>query len=119
MLTLKEKSQFGVNKPIVRSANVDLHSASFTHYLSKREQWELNDLYESPGPIQFYGEMKDYIPITYELEERYDFEYIGKIEQNLEELKKRSQFGAESKKLKLIYSNLQNLINTLQILDDS
>lgn len=39
MLTLKEKSQFGINKPIVRSANVDLHSASFSHYLSKREQW--------------------------------------------------------------------------------
>ena len=53
------------------------------------------------------------------MEERYDFEFIEKIEKNLEELKNRSRFGAESKKLKLIYSNLQNLINTLQILDDS
>lgn len=68
MLSLKEMSQFGVNKPIVRSANVSLKSASFNHFLSKRDLWELNDHYESPGPIQFYGEMNNYLPITLSLE---------------------------------------------------
>ena len=118
MLSLKEKSQFGINKPIVRSANVNLKSASFNHYLSKKEIWEENDQYESPGPIQFYGEMKSYIPITLELEEKYDFDIIHSIEKNLDELKTRCKFGVESRKLQIISANLENLLHTIQILEE-
>jgi 6-phosphofructokinase len=39
MLKLKEKSQFGINKPIIRSADVSLQSASFRYFVKKRELW--------------------------------------------------------------------------------
>ena len=56
--------KYGVNKPIVDSANVDLKSPVFREFVSKREEWELIDHYSNPGPIQYFGEMKKYVPFT-------------------------------------------------------
>jgi hypothetical protein len=46
LLEIKEKSknlfnpgQYGINKPIVRSANVDLKSSSFKYFVENREKW--------------------------------------------------------------------------------
>lgn len=51
----KYLGQFGHNKAIVISSDVNLKSASFRYFVQKRGEWELNDHYASPGPIQFYG----------------------------------------------------------------
>lgn len=59
--------KFGVNKPIVKSANVNLKSSSFKYFVENRQKWQLTDHYQSPGPIQYYGQMKDYIPLTISL----------------------------------------------------
>ena len=106
MLSLVHESQYGINKPIVRSSLVNLKSESINHFRKKRGLWELNDHYESPGPIQYFGEMNNYVPISLSLEEKYDLEIIEKIEKHLVELKSRSKFGAESKELKIIHSGL-------------
>ena len=36
-------------------AQVDLTSASYQLLEASRGEWRLNDMYENPGPIQFYG----------------------------------------------------------------
>ena len=90
MLSIKEKStwlfdigQFGTNQTIVDSADVNLKSASFRYFADHRDVWELNDHYESPGPIQFYGDNSNYIPLSLTLEDKYDFILIEKIEKSL------------------------------------
>jgi hypothetical protein len=100
LLEIKEKSknlfnagQYGINKTIVRSANVDLKSSSFKYFVENREKWELTDHYESPGPIQHFGEMSGYIPLTISLEERFDLDIVETINKRLSELKSRCQFG--------------------------
>ena len=80
--------------------------------------WELSDHYESPGPIQFYGENSNYIPLSLSLEDKYDFNLIEKIENNLNELKSLSKFGAESKQLRIIDSQLSSLMETLHVINE-
>lgn len=54
----------GVQKQVIQKALVDLQSASFLRFLSLRESWELDDEYQSPGPMQFFGdaEFVDSVP---------------------------------------------------------
>jgi hypothetical protein len=37
--------QFGLNKAIVKSADVNIKSSSFRYFAKKRGEWELNDHY--------------------------------------------------------------------------
>ena len=54
LLNMEEKS--GRKKPVIRKALVDLHSRSFTVFEELRKHWELSDEYQSPGPMQFFGD---------------------------------------------------------------
>jgi hypothetical protein len=102
----------------VRSANVDLKSSSFKYFVENREKWELTDHYESPGPIQHFGEMSGYIPLTISLEERFDLDIVETINKRLSELKSRCQFGTETRYLQVIDIALKNLYETLSIMEN-
>jgi len=56
----------GREKPVIRKALVDINQGPFIKFLNSRKSWELEDLYSSPGPIQFFGdpELTDSVPIT-------------------------------------------------------
>jgi hypothetical protein len=60
-----------------------LKSASFLSFKAARKNWELIDHYSNPGPIQYFGEMKNYIPFYVSLEENYDFKIIEDIGRKL------------------------------------
>jgi hypothetical protein len=107
--------KYGINKPIVESNNVDLKSPSFRAFENARDQWELFDHYSNPGPIQYFGEMKNYIPFTVTLEENYDFKTIEDIGRKLNILKSISKFGAETIKLQLVHKSLTHLLDSLSI----
>lgn len=44
----------GKKKAVIRKTLVDLDSPSFLNFAKQRERWRLEDMYEDPGPIQFY-----------------------------------------------------------------
>lgn len=98
------------------SADVNLKSASFRQFAKQRDEWELNDHYESPGPIQYYGENSNYVPLSLSLEEKYDYMLIDKIEKELNQLKSINKFGVENKQLRIIETSLASLLTTLQII---
>jgi pyrophosphate--fructose-6-phosphate 1-phosphotransferase len=56
----------GVEKPVIQKASVDLHSAAYLRFQEKRGEWALQDVYQCPGPIQFFGtaDLTDDVPIT-------------------------------------------------------
>ena len=46
----------GKAKAVIQKALVDLKGKAFSAFAEKREAWELEDSYLSPGPIQFFGD---------------------------------------------------------------
>ena len=62
MLQLEERK--GENRPVIQKTLVDLQGKCFKEFASKRKAWKLEDLYLSPGPIQFFGpeEVTEEIP---------------------------------------------------------
>ncbi|AHH05396.1 Pyrophosphate--fructose 6-phosphate 1-phosphotransferase [Borrelia miyamotoi] len=68
MMNIEER--YGVSKPVIKKALVNLNGAPFNEFVKNREEWALNNLYVSPGPIQYFGisELVDEITLTLKLE---------------------------------------------------
>lgn len=45
----------GKEKAVIQKALVDLNGKAFAHFAKIRERWAVDDMYQSPGPIQFFG----------------------------------------------------------------
>lgn len=58
--------RLGKEKPVIKKALVDINGKAFLKFASLRKEWELQDHYLSPGPIQFFGDeaLTDSVPIT-------------------------------------------------------
>ena len=54
LMNIEERK--GKEKAVIQKALVDLQGSPFTFFQSKRKEWELEDHYRYPGPIQFFGE---------------------------------------------------------------
>jgi len=46
----------GKQKPVIQKALVDLKSDSFKSFEKQRGSWKMDDAYQCPGPIQFFGD---------------------------------------------------------------
>ncbi|ANF33539.1 diphosphate--fructose-6-phosphate 1-phosphotransferase [Borrelia turicatae] len=68
MMNMEER--YGVAKPVIKKALVDLKGAPFNEFVKNREEWAVNNLYVSPGPIQYFGvsELVDEVTLTLKLE---------------------------------------------------
>lgn len=60
----------GKEKPVIQKALVDLESKVFAHFSTHRDTWALEDMYQCPGPIQFFGpkEISDSVPHTLKIQ---------------------------------------------------
>ena len=68
MMNMEER--YGVAKPVIKKALVDLNGAPFSEFAKNREKWAVNNLYIYPGPIQYFGPSKlvDETTLTLKLE---------------------------------------------------
>ncbi len=53
LLNLEKRS--GDEKPVIKKALVDLKGGPYRSYLKKEKEWRVQDEYNSPGPIQYFG----------------------------------------------------------------
>lgn len=67
---IQMEERLGKLKPVIQKTLVNLKGASYQRYLKEKNSWKTEDLYENPGPIQFFGseEFTDSVPVL--LEER-------------------------------------------------
>jgi pyrophosphate--fructose-6-phosphate 1-phosphotransferase len=65
---------------VIEKALVDIQSPAFVYFASRRDQWALNDLFTSPGPIQLWGPTSLSVPLVIALNHGYkSFEFsLGK-----------------------------------------
>ena len=63
----KGKEEFVIEKSLVR-----LDSPSFKAFAENRDKWAKEDLFSSPGAIQYWGPTSNQIPITVALDQNYD-----------------------------------------------
>lgn len=94
---------------------VHLKSGAFVHLARNRKQWVLVDHYENPGPIQFFGRMKSYIPLTLSLNNQQTGELVRKIEGYLAQVQSLCRFGTDERQLNIAAISLDALIRTLQV----
>ncbi len=68
LMHIEERS--GKSKPVIAKALVDLKGKPFKSFCENRDRWAIDDKYEYPGPIQYFGphELTDAITITLQLE---------------------------------------------------
>jgi hypothetical protein len=55
---------YSVNRMGIPIRKVHFRNKAFKEYLRNKKSWVLVDHYENPGPIQFFGEMKNYVPLS-------------------------------------------------------
>lgn len=58
VMKLKAKSQYGRNKVVTTSAEVDLFSKAYLKLANDSKAWALEEHYSNPGPIQFFNDAK-------------------------------------------------------------
>jgi len=66
-MMMNMEKRHGKNKPVIRKALVDLDGKAFKAFEKDRMSWALEDHYQFPGPIQFFGgpEITDSKPLCF------------------------------------------------------
>ncbi|MFM7851207.1 MAG: hypothetical protein ACKO96_04645, partial [Flammeovirgaceae bacterium] len=94
LTSVKGKSQYGENRPVISSAHVDLNEPAFLELKARRKDWVFENKYCNPGPIQFFNQSKYDINLSLKLNhENYNL-LLKKIEAYCEKIKSTCRFGA-------------------------
>ncbi|MCH9609555.1 MAG: Pyrophosphate--fructose 6-phosphate 1-phosphotransferase [Chlamydiales bacterium] len=68
-----------VRKPVIQKALVDLEAEPFRYFVSQRDNWAIEDLYQFQGPIQYFGpeQITDETALTLKLEHHVPIEFTS------------------------------------------
>ena len=63
---MHKEMRSGKEKVVIEKALVDVNGPAFVHFARERVKWRVDDHYQMPGPIQFYGdsEITDLVPFS-------------------------------------------------------
>nr|WP_267510647.1 diphosphate--fructose-6-phosphate 1-phosphotransferase [Borreliella garinii] len=69
-MLMNMEERYGVQKPVIKKALVDLEGRPFKEFVENRDKWAFNNLYLYPGPVQYFGssDIVDEIAETLKLE---------------------------------------------------
>jgi 6-phosphofructokinase 1 len=116
LASVKGKSQYGENKPIISSHGVNLHGKPFIELKARRKQWVFKDHYCNPGPIQFFDFGKYYTNMTLGLEHENYNQYLDQIEAYSGKIQTACRFGAHEDLLRTAVYGLESLTKILELM---
>jgi 6-phosphofructokinase 1 len=116
LTSVKGTSQYGENKCIIKSHNVDLNGKPFMELKYLRKKWVYEDHYCNPGPIQFFNFGKYFTNKTLQLEHENYNQLLEEIESYCEKIKSACRFGAHEDILKSAVYGLESINKILGIM---
>lgn len=116
--SVKGKSQYGENKCIVASSNVNLNGKPFLELKARRKEWVYQDHYCNPGPIQFYDFGKYFTNMTLTLSHEGYNNLLNQIEMYCEKIKSACHFGANEEILRAAVYGLESINKILGIMEN-
>jgi 6-phosphofructokinase 1 len=107
-------------KAKVPKAQVDLSSPAYAALAAAKDEWAVADLYENPGPAQFYGpsELTNSVPqmLMHESSEPY-LASINEVQARLRRIEEACRPGCSSTVLNVALKNLTALTETVDMLE--
>eukprot|EP00917_Polyrhabdina_sp_WS-2016_P004738 GHVP01010900.1.p1 GENE.GHVP01010900.1~~GHVP01010900.1.p1 ORF type:complete len:1359 (-),score=252.74 GHVP01010900.1:49-4125(-) len=97
-------------RPVIPPALVNLHCKAFRWMKTAIEQWELQDRFCNPGPIQFEGPPTDFYHRTLHEEQSEYFQIIQRAREYADLLKETLTFGIDSFFAKTVFVQLNSLL---------
>ena len=101
-MKIKEKSSYGVHKPVIPSSEVELHSHSFKTLEKMRAEWQLQDHYENSGPVQFAGLLEHLKTKKLTLEHLSYQDQLREVNSLTKEIEQSARFGVHEEVLSLV-----------------
>lgn len=103
--------QHGKNDmPIIPSAEVNLNGKAYRWLRSAVGQWQLQDRFCNPGPVQFHGKAADFYHRILHEEQADYFHMLRHVQLSARILKETCSFGVDEGFLKVVYANLNALL---------
>lgn len=115
ILKIKAKSQYGRNKVLVPSAEVDLKAPAFQKYLSERKSWGRNDLFSNPGPIQYFSDAKNMVNLTLKHNHQNYLTLLEQINSTCAKIQHICRFGVSEDLLKTAVIGLSSVEGILNL----
>ena len=118
LTSVKGKSQYGENKCIISSSNVNLNGRPFLELKALRREWVYQDHYCNPGPIQFYDFGKNFTNMTLILSHENYNSLLNQVEDYCEIIRSSCHFGANEEILKAAVYGLESITKILGIMEN-
>jgi 6-phosphofructokinase len=112
---LKAKSQYGRNKAIVPSSDVNLYSKAYIKATSESKNWALEEHYSNPGPIQFFNSAKDFKNLTLGINHQGYMKSLQEIQEVCARILNVCRFGVHEDLLKTAVIGLTSVEEILNL----
>jgi diphosphate--fructose-6-phosphate 1-phosphotransferase len=109
----------GGTRPVVPNSKIELQSASYQSFANRKSTWAVDDCYENPGPLQFFGPTSHRSTETLHLE---SFEYLQDVRglyTALQNITEQCRPGCSSTVLRAATSSLGALTNVLHLVSEA
>lgn len=96
--------------PIIPSAEVNLNGKAYRWLRAAVGQWQLQDRFCNPGPVQFYGKASHFYHRMLHEEQAEYFNMLRHVQLCSRILRDTCSFGVDENFLKVVYANLNALL---------
>ncbi|CAI2371730.1 unnamed protein product [Moneuplotes crassus] len=108
-----KSSVYGRDKVYIKSEEVNLNAFVYQKSKVLSKQWEMNDNFVNPGPIQLFGEGKDRVNMKAHLEAKEYSEQVSTIKDLCNFIQRRCTFADDAGILKAAIASLKGVDETL------
>ena len=115
IMRVKGRSQYGRNKAVVPSSEVDLRSPAFTKTRTEARNWEFGDRFTNPGPIQYFSAAKYLLNLTLQYDHKDYLELLQRVNLICDRIQQICRFGVNQELLRTAAIGLSSVEGILNL----